>query len=204
MTSVMQNIAVTLVLFSICFASEHEPSKNNREIFFRLCDSAMVEIVSAGINQQMPVTLQTGNDIISSYFHHRFIQGLSLRNIPTYLKTDSAMTTLELTVRESSVFYGEVFTESFFGERKTERKLTLSLNATFISNSNGKVISAVQVSKTFTDTVAYSAVEQFNEQAPPLSGYVRPALTFFDSILEPAIVTIASGVAIYLFFTIRS
>ncbi len=201
---VMRNIAAVLFFVSVCFAVERQPQPTNREIFFRLCDSAVTEIASNGLMQFQSVALQTGRDVISSFFHQRFIQGLVLKNIPVFVKTDSTMTTLELTVRESSVFYGEVFNESFFGERRTERKIKLSILATLISNNDGKVITVIQVSRMFVDTVAYSTIDQLNDSAPPMSGYVKPELSFFDSIIEPAIVTVASGVAIYLFFTIRS
>ena len=204
MAASLRNIAIGLLLTSICFASEHEQPKTNREIFFRLCDSAMDEIVSSYGIVSMPVYVKTGNDTISSYFREQIIQSLASRNVAVFLRGDSTATTLELNVQESSVFYSEVFTESFFGERKTERNVGLVINVTQISNPGFKVISVHEVIKNFTDTVAYSIVDQVNAPAPPVSKYVKPELTFFDSIVEPAIVTIASGVAMYLFFTIRS
>jgi hypothetical protein len=200
----MRNITIVLLLFSICFASEHERPKTNREMLFRLCDSAMSEIVSSNTLGSMPVNLDTGNDTISSYYREQFIQSLVSRNIPVFLRNDSTKTTLKLSVQESSVFFSEVFTESFLGERRTERKIQITIFASLVSNSDKRVISVYEASKNFVDTVAYSIVDQINVHAPPVSSYVKPELTFFDSIVEPAIVTIASGVAIYLFFTIRS
>ncbi|MFA5832997.1 MAG: hypothetical protein WDA22_05925 [Bacteroidota bacterium] len=204
MNKLLRNITVILVIFSMCSATGNEPSHSDREILFRLCDSTMQAVASMELQQFHSVRLLSTNDQNTTYFQTQFIQGLVSRNIPLFVEKDSSETTLELTVRESSVLYSELFTDSFLGSRKTERTVAFSIVASLISHMNGKVLWSKAFSSSFVDTVLYSEIEQLHDGSIPLTKNRVPTLSFFDSILEPAIVTIASGVAIYLFFTIRS
>ena len=200
----MRNIAIAVIFVSLGFASQQEPPKTNREIFYRLCDSAMDTMATDALNYRSAIFLKASNDMYSSVLRLQFIQGLSERRVLLFLQPDSTTMTLELSVRESSVLYGEVFSESFLGERKSERTIVLTLFAVFVSHVDGKVIETKQISMINKDTVAFSSINELNDNSFPFSRYKVPEVSFFDSIVEPAIVTIASGVAIYLFFTIRS
>ncbi|MFA6456743.1 MAG: hypothetical protein WCW40_07975 [Bacteroidota bacterium] len=200
----VQNIVVVLLFLSHCFAGEKETPITNREVFFRLCDSTMSGLATEAFVKSRSVYLTAGHDTITNYFQNQFLQNLASRNIDVFVRVESTETTLALNVREASVIYGDAFTESFLGSRKTERKVTLSVSGVVITNNDGKVAWSGSITKTYSDTVLYAAIEQLNAGNPPVTAYSIPELSFFDSILEPAIVTIASGVAIYLFFTIRS
>lgn len=197
-------IVIIVVCGSFCSASEPTTPNSNREIFFQLCDSVTNKIITEGIQHHQSINLKTGIDTFTSSLRSQFIHGLVSRNISVFQQSPSSEMTLEITVRGSSVLYGEVFTEYFLGTRKTERIVSLNINAFVISQSDGKVIWSKQFLESLIDTVNYSEMERLNDSTLPLTDYKKAELSFFDSILEPAIVTIASGVAIYLFFTIRS
>ncbi len=197
-------IVIIVLCGSLCPASEPAFPNSNREIIFQLCDSVAKKIVAEGILLQNSVTIRTGVDTFTSSLRSQFILGLASRNISVFQQSSPSETILEITVRGSTVLYGEVFTESFLGTRKTERNVSLNINAFVVSGSDEKVIWAKQFSESIIDTVNYSETERLNDSTLPLTNYKKAELSFFDSILEPAIVTIASGVAIYLFFTIRS
>ncbi|MFA6467506.1 MAG: hypothetical protein WCW35_01315 [Bacteroidota bacterium] len=200
----MQNIVAVLIFLSLCFAGTDGSTLSDREVFIRLTDSTMSGIATEALVNGRPVFVTAGPDTISTFFLHQFIQNLAARSSDVFVRAESTVTTLELNVQESSVFYGEVFTESFFGTRKTERTIVLSVSGTLSSNADGKVIWSGRMTRIYTDTVLYADVDRLSSTTPPVSSYRKPELSFFDSIIEPAVVTIASGVAIYLFFTIRS
>jgi hypothetical protein len=199
----LRYITIVVFLSSLCTAAEHGRSVSSREIFFQLCDSVMSD-VSRSVDPSRSIAVTAVRDTFTEYFQPLFLQGLMRRNIPVFIKQNATKTTLELTVRESSVFYGEAFTDSFFGSRKTERKSVLTITGTLISVTDGKVVWTNEFTRMMTDTVMFAETELLDREAPPLTSYTRPEFSLFDSILEPAIITIASGVAIYLFFTIRS
>ncbi|MFA6438638.1 MAG: hypothetical protein WCX28_04975 [Bacteriovoracaceae bacterium] len=203
MFSSLRYITIVLFFSSLCTAEEHESAATHREIFFQLSDSVMFD-VSQKLKAYRSIAMVTRRDSFTSYYQPLFVHGLMSQNIPLFLNTDSTETTLELTVRESSIFHGEAFYQSFLGHRSIERRIVFTITGTLISVQEGKILWSKQFSRTFSDTVRYDQLEQLDYSVPPVTAYVRSELSFFDSIVEPVIVTIASGVAIYLFFTIRS
>ncbi len=115
---------------------------------------------------------------------------------------EESRTSIEILVTESSVEFSDVFTESFFGSQKTVR--TVRLSVSMIVRDSGNILRAVPLAVGITDTVRYSDIERLTDNTFPLTSVRTPSLTWWDSLLEPAIITMASAVAIYLFFTIRS
>lgn len=200
----LRNIALCCLLYTVCSAEHRNEPLTVREVLFQLCDSTMKELSETGLRQYRSVGVRFNNDTFSTAFRQQIIAGLSLQNIPLYLNSDSTETILELTVRESSVFFGDVFTEGFLGNRKTSRTIQFSVMGSLVTGTEKKVLWTKPYAATFCDTVDYAAVKNIDHASIPLTAYTEPRLSFFDSVLEPAIITIASGVAIYLFFTIRS
>ncbi|MFZ4619707.1 MAG: hypothetical protein ACOYNS_04050 [Bacteroidota bacterium] len=199
---IRRNILLLFILSAICSAGE-VPVRTDREVMIFISDSLMSSI-AADVKNFPSVVLSEGKDSSASFFHPHFVHGLTKRNVPLFLKSDSTSTTLDLNVQGSSVFYGDVFTESFFGERQCKRSITITLTATISSNSDGKILLSHSYTLSNIDTVAYSTVDQLSSSVIPAARYTRPELSFYDIVLEPAIVTVASGIIIYLFFTIRS
>ncbi len=204
MKSAGRNILFFLVYGSLCIASENTPVASNREIFFTLSDSVTSKIFADNLRHYQSVTIKTSNDTFTNFFRQRIIIGLASRNIIIFENNTTTETTLELSVQESSVFFGELFTESFLGRKKTERTIRLTVNATAFSSADGKILWSKQFSETMIDTVKFTDIEHMNNSSLPMTNYTKPELSFFDSVLEPAIVIFSTGVAVYLFFTIRS
>ena len=201
MESIRRNILLTIVIASLCSAAD--PVRTDREALLLQCDSVVSQIF-VDTKDQASLFLTFGNDLATQFFRPNIVQAFTTRGLPVYLNNDSIGTTLELHVQESSVFYGEVFTETFFGERKCERTVTVTVLASLLSADDKKVIFSRPYTRSAVDTVALSMVEQFHSSTIPVTRYIKPELSFFDSVIEPAIVTVASGIVIYLFFTIRS
>lgn len=187
------------------FGSEKNTPATHRERLFRLSGFIMHDVAAKGLSSEpAAITLQLEKTKQGEFFRHSIIQSLIAKNISVYERQTSADTTLELSVRESSVVYGEVFSESLFGSRKVERKINLKFDVSLSSVTQGNIFWSQTVSHSLVDTVFFSDVAKLHDSAIPLSTYSQPELSFLESIIEPAIVTVAAGVAIYLFFTIRS
>jgi hypothetical protein len=204
MISTGRKIVYFLFYGSLCLASENRPVTTNREILYALSDSVMSKIYEHGIKQYPSISLKIGNDTITDFYRNYFINGLSLRHINVYEQTNSSETTLELFVQESSVFFGELFTESFLGRKRTERTVHFKVIANLSSVVDGKIFWSKQFSETRIDTLDFTDIEQMNNYSLPLTSYKKPVVSFFDTVIEPAIVIFSTGVAVYLFFTIRS
>lgn len=201
MESIRRNIVLTFFIASLCSAADPHPTE--RELLFQQCDSLLRSVVR-DIGSFPSITLILGQDSVTTFYRPNIVHGFSNTTIPVYMTNDSNGTVLELHVQHSSVEYGGVFTETFFGSRRCERTTSVALLATVLSGETRQIISSRSYASSVKDTVDLSLVEQLHSSSIPLTRFTAPTLSFFDSILEPAIVTVASGIIIYLFFTIRS
>jgi hypothetical protein len=192
-----------IVLCSLCTAAGNGQTPSHREIFFRLTDSLMTDAAAATADVRS-VALNLSDDSLTVFFGPMLIHGLASHNVPFMLGKDSSDAVLTLTVRGSAVSFGETFSESFLGTRKTERTVGLTVIGTLVSRTNGALLWSREFSRSLTDVVPESETEQLQTGMPLVTTFSRSDRSFFDSLLEPVIVTIASGIAIYLFFTIRS
>lgn len=204
MKSMERNILLFLFYVSLCFSAEDIPVVSNREVFFALSDTIITSIATQQLKQYSSISIKTSKDTFTNYFRQHFINGLVLNKKTISENSDLPETILELSVKESSVFFGESFTETFLGNKKSERKVQLTVLSTLISSRDGRILSSEQITETKVDTVDLSSLEQMNNSSLPMTSYQKPTLSFFDSIVEPAIVIFSTGIAIYLFFTIRS
>ena len=201
MGSIRRNILLTVIVASLCSAAD--PVRTDREVLLQQCDSVM-SMIGSEIRTVSAISVVLGSDTVTAFFRPNILQGLAATSVPVQFQSDPTGTTLELHVQESSVLYGEIFTESFFGTRKCERRVKVAVSTSLFSPEKQKVLSSKTVSSTSVDTVDFASVDQLHSSSIPMTRFTPPALTFFDSFLEPAIVTVASGIVIYLFFTIRS
>ncbi len=204
MKSAGRNIVFFLVYVSLCVSSENIPTVSNREIFNVLSDSIISKIIVQKLQHCPSILLKVSTDTFTSFYRQQFINRLTSKNITVFENNTTPETILELSVQESSVFFGELFTESFLGKKKVKRTIRLTINATFSTPADGKILWSDQYSESVIDTVNFSNIEQINNSTIPLTSFRRPEISFFDSVLEPAIVIFSTGVAVYLFFTIRS
>ncbi|HAP35284.1 MAG TPA: hypothetical protein DCQ28_04840 [Bacteroidetes bacterium] len=204
MKSAGRNILFFLLYVSLCLASENKPVASNREILFALSDSVISKIIGQQLQHYSSITIKLDNDTLTTVYRQRFINGLVSKNITVFENKISSETTLELSVHESSVYFGEIFTESFFSKKMVERTVRLSVSASFSSSIDGRILWSKLFSESMVDTVNFADIEHINNSSIPITSFHQPELSFIDSVLEPAIVIFSTGVAVYLFFTIRS
>jgi hypothetical protein len=200
-----QNILTMVVLCSIGFAADTVIPVSHRSILHRLAQGTIAAAGENGLSlpdDALIVIIEKSplNDAIRSAVSRSF----SDKNITLYFSSDSADTLLTFSLDEATLVYGTPFSSSFLGSKKVERTITVKADIALMTKAAQKVLFSSEVTRSVTDTVMLSDVGLLNDPTVPFTAVVLPANSFFDSIIEPAIITIASAVAVYLFFTIRS
>jgi hypothetical protein len=102
------------------------------------------------------------------------------------------------------VQYGETFHESFFGARKTKRTLTASVSFEATDVRSHVVRGSGSLSRTSVDTVLVDAIPALESASVQSTHGTIPDQESLDRYLEPFVIVGATGVAVYLFFHIRS
>jgi len=165
----------------------------------------ITEAVNGGLH--LPVTavsLSIPPSPLNDLVQQSVVQELLGRTGNVFVDAADADTVLTYSAIEAAVSYGAPFTKTFFGSKFIVRSVAIDVEMTLSTRISNAVIFSSVVRSTAVDTVQFLDLRVLDESAPPFITIAPVAYTFFDSIIEPAVVTIASAVAIYLFFTIRS
>lgn len=117
---------------------------------------------------------------------------------------DTADSVLTVTVDDARVEYGTPFSGSFFGDRLVVRTVTLTIGVRLHSTASAALLYDRRFTRSAADTVRLSDLGHLDAAVPESWTVQGPRHSFFDSYLEPLVVTAAAAVAVYLFFTIRS
>lgn len=192
-------IAMVLGLWSIGTIAAQV--RSDREVLIALSDSLAGSLLSE-VRNAPSLTVRFVSDTLTEAYRPMLLAGLSARLAS--LSVVSSSPVMEISIIRSSVRYDAPFTPSLFGPSFCARTVLLSSNCTRNEPSSGKVLSSRMMTVSVTDTVPYASVDRLKDAFLPKTEYTAPVSTFLESLVEPVIITIASGVIIYLFFTIRS
>ena len=107
-------------------------------------------------------------------------------------------------VEDVTVSYGDPFSDGFFSPRKCQRNLDLRLTLTAKQCRGGKILWAGDEPASLTDTVNVADVPLLEQSTEHIAKGIHPQRSILERLIEPFIIVGATGVAIYLFFTIRS
>ena len=205
MKRLFQIISVLLIVGTICFATDTKIPSSHRSILQRLAHSAISMAVEENVSHSFTaVSFSMDTTGLHSVVRNDVINALLSKNILVYTNVSSADTIVGCLAQDPFLSYGEVFTESWFGARKVERTISLTMQITISSLSSNAILYSKKFIVSNTDTVLYSDIQNLEDPSLPVRSLSLPQLSLFDSFLEPMIITVASAVAIYLFFTIRS
>jgi hypothetical protein len=191
-------LIVVLILVSSSIISSQ--TRNNLSVFYSLVDSSANLIVETVKNKQDSISINYQLPEPYKVFESRAVYNLSQKF--TNLSASGSHKTPNVTyiIDQASVTYDEPFKDGFFGSFYIQRNFVLSGSIVY---TDSKILHK-SFNYTYADTVDYSKLSTYENQAYPFTTGVKPAEPFFSSIYEPAIVVGAAGVAVYLFFTVRS
>ncbi len=194
----IRNFSFRLFLFlSISgLSSSFCQSTSNLDIFFAQIDSVGMEI-----KQLFPETETKINFLSSpeySVLENRLISYL-IKNGVKISKDEIHKTEINFVITEAVVKYDDSFRDGLFGDVLVGRNI--SINGNFLSSD--KNISK-DFSYSFTDTIKYDQLKEFENRAYPFTQNSHPSEPFLSSLIEPVIAIGAAATAVILFFTIRS
>ena len=200
-----QNILTMFILCSIGFAADTALPDSHRSMLHRLSQETIAAAVEKGLSlPDSSLSISIGksplNDVIRSAVTRSFLE----RNMDIYVSSDGADTIMSFSLTEATLVYGRTFSESFLGTKKVERTITVKADITLMTKAAQRMLFSSEIIRAVTDTVLLSDVALLDDPTVPFTAVTHPATSFIDSVIEPVIITIASAVAVYLFFTIRS
>ena len=200
---------ISLALF-VCrgsgplFGSENSP-KSNETVLLQLCRD-----VVGGFSDELrlpdttTVVVQVGSGEANLFFAPTLLEAFRNRFSAVYTRGEVIGVTVNVAVQEFRVSYGETFSEGIFSAQKTERAITETWRLSVVRNSDGKVLWAGAKDAISMDTVAVNDIRRLERSSAYLAAGIGPQRSVYEKIIEPFIIAVAAGVAVYLFFTIRS
>jgi hypothetical protein len=200
-----QNIVIMIFLWSIGFAADASHPDSHRSVISRLSQETLTSAVADGLTfPASAMCFTAGKNSWNEIVRTAVLQTLLERTEKVYTAPDIPDTLFSLALNDVVLTYGSPFSTSFLGARKVERTITVTAEISLTTKQSERILYSSVITLSSTDTVLFSAIEALHDPSLPFTSPPLPAVSFIDTILEPAIITIASAVAVYLFFTIRS
>ncbi|HTY11659.1 MAG TPA: hypothetical protein VMF88_11380 [Bacteroidota bacterium] len=208
------SIPVKLILAAIvCFMPSAMPQtvraegipRTNEEILTMLSKQAaddFCEAVNIPDTTALDVIEESGE--VNRFFFPPLLE--AFRRHFTLLYTRSGVSSVELRISgaQAAVHYGQSFSDGFFSARKCSRELSVSFRFSAIRAADGKVLLSATHARAFSDTVNVDEISKLQESSKQVASASLPERSAFERFIAPLIIAGAAGVAVYLFFTIRS
>jgi len=105
---------------------------------------------------------------------------------------------------ESNIQYDSMFRESIFGEKKLKRTISARLTIQATNNKTGEVLLSKSLNEHSSDTVALNEIFKYELASSKSTQGEIPPENMLDRFIEPFIIIGATGVAVFLFFHIRT
>jgi hypothetical protein len=204
----MHNKAATLFIilffFSAVFAQD-EDVKQNSEIYTLTCAKIISQVITDfSLSPDCFLSVEfTRVSVQNSFLRSTVLETLSKFSKNLFEK-NNCDSILRIDVSKIQTLYSQPFTEGWFESQKTIRTSEVELAVELTSHSTGKIYFAKSFHLTQNDTIPLTAITQIENPQEPLTIGKKPKLPFFQSIIEPAVIICAAGIAVYLFFTVRS
>lgn len=181
--------AIFFLLTKICFAQ----SNNDLEILNRLVDKSLMPIqdffVADSINK-IKINIISKDKTLSDLIKIKLLKSVD--------EDTNSNFSLDILVEKNEVKFPEVVSFPLFGEEKIKRETTLEMHS--IISKNGLKIKKFDFNETISDTINLSQIsgESFNLKSK------LPKIPLYRRLIEPAVISAATGVIVYLFFITRS
>jgi len=105
---------------------------------------------------------------------------------------------------ELRVRYDDMYHDGFLGARKLRRTVSAAVACDVINPASHEVLYSGAPAVESADTVRVDEIQNLELASVRATHAELPAETFPDRVLEPLVIIGATGVAVYLFFHVRS
>jgi hypothetical protein len=182
-----------------------DATRSNAEVMTGLCWQAAESFCAeAKIPDTAAVSLIVESGETNRFFTPTFIQVLRQRFSTLYTRRGASSIEISASVDKVNVAYGEAYSEGLFSGRKCSRTIDVRLQLSVTRNEDGRILWAGREAASRTDTVYVADIRDLEKGSQPVASGVAPAPSLLERFFEPVIIVGAAGVAVYLFFTIRS
>ena len=180
-------------------------SKSNEEIMVDLSREA---VDSLCVDLNIPDTTAVGLHIevgdVNRFFTQPLVESFHQHFVSLYTRSTASNAEILASIAKVGVLYGEPFTDGFFSARRCARSLDVEVRFTATRSSDGKVLWAGTKKNSFSDTVYVDDIPKLQESSMRVASGTMPDRSALERFIEPLIIAGAAGIAVYLFFTIRS
>ena len=179
--------------------------RSNEEIMVGLSrEAADIFCADVKISDTTSIALNTGNGEINRFFSQPLLESFSQHFVSLYARSGAPSVDILVSVAEVGVTYGEPFSDGFFSGRKSQRTVGIALRFAATRSADGKVLWAGTEKRSFSDTVYVDEISKLQESSKHIASGPLPDRSALERFIGPLIIAGAAGIAIYLFFTIRS
>ncbi len=167
-------------------------------------EAAAAFCVGLNIPDTTSIAVVVDNGETNRFFSRPLLECFRQRFVSVYSRSGSASIDVAVSVPEVVVAYGEPFSDGFFSARRSQRTIGVALRMIATRNSDGKVLLAETERRSFSDTVYVDEISGLQESSKHIASGPLPDRSVLERFIGPLIIAGAAGVAVYLFFTIRS
>jgi hypothetical protein len=105
---------------------------------------------------------------------------------------------------EARVKYSNPHRLNLFGRKRVERSVTVFFQSQIYESQTGKIRSGKMQTSEYRDTVYTDDISFLENADIPMTKAELPDESFIDRFIEPIIIVGTAGIAVFLFFHIRS
>jgi len=191
-------VAVLVIVFSILVQAQ---TKTNLDVFKVLVDSSIAEALINISDSQKDIYVELKLGTSYSILEDQIFKSIKAekKNIST-TPNSSENISLNYSIEDASVNYGEVFRDGFLGDHYVTRKISLSGSYRL----HDKVINMDNFHFESVDSVKFDEIQTIENSSYPFTKGEIPSEPFFSNLFEPLVAITTAAVVIALFFTVRS
>ncbi|HLP16169.1 MAG TPA: hypothetical protein VK470_07930 [Bacteroidota bacterium] len=180
-------------------------TRQNKELLDSACHSAGISLITkSGLTASSSVMIKFSGGERTEFFRSPFIDAAAQTCRVVTTSGASVDTIATFSVEQARVSYGPAFRDGWFGERRTQRTISLDVRLELVSASRGTILFTNTIGESVADTIAVDEIAEAAASTRHIAWGEPPGPSMWERILEPAILTVSSGIAVYLFFTVRS
>ena len=167
-------------------------------------EAADVFCADVKISDTTSVALNMESGEVNRFFSQPLLESFRQHFASLYARSGTSSVDILVSVAEVGVTYGEPFSDGFFSARKSQRTVDVALRFSATRSADGKILWAGTEKRSFSDTVYVDEISKLQESSKHIASGPLPDRSALERFIEPLIIAGAAGIAVYLFFTIRS
>jgi hypothetical protein len=156
------------------------------------------------ISDTTSIALIMENGEVNRFFSQPLLESFRQHFVSLYARSGASGVDILGSVAEVGVSYGEPFSEGFFSARKSQRTVDIAFQFAATRSVDGKILWAGTEKRSFSDSVYVDEISKLQESSKHIASGPLPDRSALERFIEPLIIVGAAGIAVYLFFTIRS